>query len=152
MAKKMSLKIAYNSPFLVNTIFSVQKSVRLAWLLNNHAECEFKRYNDFRYPYHEEDAGRFAIYGFFNQVFRMHVFLLDNISEQGSMLIKGNPKINYLLIFANISDVFNKKEYLKKLRSLSEIQAISELNPTMLEKHKDVFYDLEVFLAEHKYM
>jgi|GEM_PF-1040028 len=152
MAKKMSLKLAYQSPFMVYAVFSEQKCYRLAWLLNNGTDCEFIKLEDFRFPYHEENPKSYSLYGFHNSVFRMNVFLLENQSNDLGSLIKGNPPINFLLIFANIAGIYDIKTFLKKVRSVEGIQAVSHLGAKLYEKHGEVFYDLEVSLSAHKYL
>jgi len=114
MTKKMSLKLAYQSPFMVYAVFSEQKCYRLAWLLNNGTDCEFIKLEDFRFPYHEENPKTYSMYGFHNSGYRMNVFLLENQGKEMESLIKGNPPIDFLLVFANIAGIYTSKPFSRR--------------------------------------
>jgi hypothetical protein len=149
MAKKIALKLGYESPFTVYSVFSTQKDYRLAWLLNQALGLELKRIEDFTHYFSESSSGQFPVYNYYLHEYRMHVFLSGNKSVGGS-IVDEPPVPDYLLLFWNLSDIFDLKQFQKDLRKIPQIQTIAGLNEKVLKKHEGFFYDLEYFLSEQK--
>ena len=147
MAKKIALKLGYESPFAVYSIFSTQRDYRIAWLLNEQLGLQLERIKDYSHQVADSKTSTFPLFCFDYQQYRMHVFLLGNKSSEGS-IIGENPVPDYLLLLLNPSEFFDQKEFLKNLRKVQQIQTVISLNEKVLKKHETFFYDLEYFLTE----
>lgn len=147
MAKKIALKLGYEPPFSVFSIFSTQKDYRLAWLLNKNLGLELERINDYTHRFSETKTINFPLFSFDYQQLRTLMFLLRNKSSEGS-IIADNPAPDFLLLLMNASEYFCQKEFIKNLLKIKQIQAAVCLNENGLKKHETFFYDLECFLTE----
>lgn len=149
MAKKIALKLGYESPFTVFSVFSTQKDYRLAWLLNQGLGFELERIGDFTHHFSETKQASFSLFQYHYQQYRMQVFLLSNKSSEGPILSE-TPVPDFLLLFWNMSDFFDLKQFQKDLRKISQVQTIIEVSEKTQRKHEAFFYDLEYFLSENK--
>ncbi len=149
MAKKIALKLGYESPFTVFSVFSTQKDYRLAWLLNQGLGFELERIGDFTHHFSETKQAAFSLFQYHYQQYRMQVFLLSNKSSEGPILSE-TPVPDFLLLFWNMSDFFDLKQFQKDLRKISQVQTIIEVSEKTQRKHEAFFYDLEYFLSKNK--
>ncbi len=148
MAKKIALKLGYESPFTVFSVFSTQKDYRLAWLLNQKLGFELERISDFTLYFSETNPAAFSLFSYNYQQYRMQIFLLSNKSTEGHIMGEV-PVPDYLLLFWNMSDFFDLKQFQQDIRKLSQIQTIVGLSDKVQRKHEAFFYDLEYFLSEN---
>ncbi|MBW6499457.1 MAG: IPExxxVDY family protein [Bacteroidales bacterium] len=149
MAKKIALKLGYESPFTVYSVFSIQKDYRLAWLLNQALGFELERIGDFTHYFSETRPAAFSLFSYHYQQYRMQVFLLSNKSPEGPILSE-SPVPDFLLLFWNLSEIFDLGQFQKDLRKISQVQTIIEVSEKTQRKHEAFFYDLEYFLSEKK--
>lgn len=147
MAKKIALKLDYESPFTAYSIFSTQKDYRTAWLINEHLVFELERIIDYPHRFSETKTGNFPLYFFDYKQFRTKVLLLGNKNTEGP-IIADNPVPDFLLLLINASEFLNKQELLVKLRKITQFQTVACLNEKTLKKNETFFYDLEFFLTE----
>lgn len=147
MAKKISLKLGYQSPFTVFSVFSTQKDYRMAWLINQHLGFDLKRISDYSHFISETNSAKLPMYAYHYERYRMHVFLLGNKSEEGSVFPE-HPVADYLLLLWNLSDFFDLAQFQRDLKKIQQIQTIATLSEKALKKQEAFFYDLEYFLTE----
>ncbi len=147
MAKKIALKLDYQSPFTVFSIFSTQKDYRLAWLLNENLGFELERIKDYTHLFSGTKSSWFPLFCFDYKQYRTLVILLGNKSAEG-VIFDENPPPDYMLLLLRASEFINQKELLSKLRKIDQIQAVATPNEAVLKKHELFFYDLEHFLSE----
>ncbi|MDX9941288.1 MAG: IPExxxVDY family protein [Bacteroidales bacterium] len=149
MAKKISLKLGYESPFTVFSVFTSEKEYRLAWLINQQLGIELKRIADYSHYFSESQSGYFPIYRHHYKQYRMQMFLLGNKGEEGP-IVNSSPVPDFLILFWNRSGLFDLKQFQKDVKKIQQVQTLVELNQKTLAKHEDFFYGLEYFLTEQK--
>lgn len=149
MTKKIALKLGYESPFTVFSVFTTQKDYRLAWLMNQQLGIEFKRIGDYSHCFSESQKADYPLYHFHYQEYRMQMFLLGNKSTEGPIITE-TPVPDFLVLFWNVSGFFDLKQFHKDVRKIQQVQTMAPLDKKAQLKYEDFFYDLEYFLTEKR--
>ncbi|MEE4177491.1 MAG: IPExxxVDY family protein [Bacteroides sp.] len=147
MPKKIALKLGYESPFTVFSVFTTQKDYRLAWLMNQQLSIELKRIGDYTHSFSESQKAGFPLYHFHYRQYRMPIFLLGNKSTEGA-IVTDTPVPDFLVLFCNVSEFFDLKQFQKEMRKIKQVQTLAPLDEKARNKYEDFFYDLEYFLTE----
>lgn len=123
MKKQYVLETVFDPEFNVLALNSHIKAYKLCWLINKKLCIDFAKIDDHVIP----NQGRFVRYSFVNQLTESFYDILVNRSKDG-FLIKEERSINFFLKIQTPFWDQDKKELIKKLKEISEILLIFELD------------------------
>jgi len=123
MAKKLIIKSNYFEGYSMLALVTSLKDYRLAYFINDSLNFQLKKYKDLKIKGKENG---FSWYYYSQGNHYLRCMLIANRNESGR-LIPGQ-RIDFFLLFKNVIDKTQLSEILSKLREISSITAIFEIN------------------------
>ena len=119
---KTVLRSEFNYQYHAIGIASAVRDYRIAWLLNNSLNIDFKKEEDIALDVREEAKKvTFSVYSYFKEEDRIKYLLVSN-KALGGILLKGYKNIDYLLLVeGKVEDQFIL-DTRKRLRELPDVQ------------------------------
>ena len=141
MAKKVfKLEITHDVDFLMAGIICPYKDYRLCFEINDSLNLQLKRKKDHTVYLGKPGAiATFSHYAFANK-FGEEFLVLSNKSTNG-MLIPEKSAYDYFILIKNYGAHFVFEEFLKKIKSIEMISAVTELFPEELKSCDNLLID-----------
>lgn len=147
MTKKRKLSLEYVPEFTAIGIFTPRKDYRFCWLLNQNLNLDFKRLPDFwQIPYNQAESVPFPIYFDDTPSLLLQYFLIVNKTPAGILFDK--PKnLDLLFLLKNGGGQADPEEITGSIKRISMVQAAYLLDDKLGKRAANIFYDLEMHMA-----
>jgi hypothetical protein len=149
MAKKTLFKLQFESEFRLIGLVCSESDYRFCWLLNRQLGYDFCRVSNFEFvPAKSQTSSRFSVFEYDREEsLYFSLYLVNNRSHDGTLLFGAPAGLDFLLLAKADEGRFHLPDLLKKLRTLSQLQAAFPLDGA-LGKNKEIFlYDFEMFVS-----
>lgn len=149
MAKKISLKLVFETEYRIVGVFCPERDYRFCWLLNNHLKLGFRRTSDFSFFLPKEPAAlNFSVFHFAIEHLQQNFYLVNNRSNEGTRLFSTPPGLDYLFVIKADEDRFDMSNLLRQIRSVPQVSAAYLLEDALGKNREAFLYDFEVFVAQ----
>jgi len=118
-------------------VVSNERPHRMAWILNENLGFNFERKDDIHFLNKEQQESFFSRFEFIDDLNRLQYHLLGN-NDDGQRLLPELKNIDYLLIIKGAIDYVDPKLFLGRVKSLENIQLITELDPNVLKSKQNL--------------
>lgn len=150
MPRKILLEYQYAPDFAVVGIFSPVKDYRLAWLMNDCLGLDMSLLPGFHWNSADRQQEYYCrIFSHEDPANFMQVYLLNNKTSQG-ILIPKPRNLDYLFLIKDPGTPAKIQEMASKIRGINQVQMTVLLNDAPDKAVLAFYYDLEMFLANHK--
>ena len=123
--------------FLIFGVVSNERPHRIAWLLNENLTFRLERKDDIHFLNKDQQESFFSRFEYIDELNRLQYHLLGN-NDEGQRLLPELKNIDYLLIIKGAIDYVEPKVFLTKVKSLENIQLITELDTNVLKSKQNL--------------
>lgn len=118
--------------FLLFGISCHLKDYRVAWYLNKELKLDLVR-NEVALNTSKNEHHEFSIYKSADEANRLTYYLLDNYSEEFS-LIKNLKQYDFFIIVEGYIDLFDEHDFITRLKKVAHLQMVAQEDPNVLKK------------------
>lgn len=129
---KFKLDFDDDYEFLLFGISCHLKDYRVAWYLNKQLKLDLVR-NEVALNTSKNEHHVFSIYKSADEANRLTYYLLDNYSEEFS-LVKNLKQYDFFVIVEGYIDLFDEHEFIMRLKQVDHLQMVAQEDPVVLKK------------------
>lgn len=149
MPKKVTLKIGYDTEFIIIGISSHLKGYKLLFLINDSLKFKFKRTEDFLQKDKISGDRFYPIYKYYDMETRSE-FCLLNIHNPERKLIPELKQIDYLMITKDLQDESFIDNIVRKIKETPRVLTAYRVEISNSKNLKILLNDLEMHLINSK--
>lgn len=138
MSKKQTLSFDYDYNYQIIGICCHLKDYRLAYFLNKDLTLKLIKQEDFTFSFVDTLKSAFTFYKHNLEENELNIYLMQNRSSEGGVLIPEYKQADYIFIIEN-EENFNEEtlEYLTKIKNINAVLTAFNIDYKSL-KHKDI--------------
>ena len=141
--KKYTLETEYDFDFLLYGISCHMKDYRIAWSINNAMDLGLARADNHSVFIRKasSEPAEFALFFFEEEENHCQYILVSNHCEDGVLIID-LKQFDYFLIIRGGMFEEEEKQLLDKVRSISGVNLVNELEPSTLKSKNNLIIDI----------